>query len=111
MMEAMYIMMYRQLKRFVRAGSRVVGMVVNNVIWLVFFGLGWAYTLRGPAASALFGGLDYLTFLLPGAFATSIFRASFMSGISVIWDKQFGFLKEVLVAPAPRSLTILCRAV
>lgn len=111
MIEAVYIMAYRQLKRFVRARSRIIGMVVNNVLWLLFFGLGWAYTLRGPIASMLFKGLDYLAFLLPGTFTTSIFQASFMGGISVIWDKQFGFLKEVLVAPAPRSLTILGRAI
>ncbi len=111
MMESMYIMIYRQLKRFIRAKSRVVGMILNNILWLVFFGLGWAYTLRGPIASALFRGLDYLAFLLPGIFTTSIFQASFMGGISVIWDKQFGFLKEVLVAPTPRSLTILGRAI
>lgn len=109
-LESIYIMAYRQIKRFVRARSRIAGTIINNILWLLFFGLGWAYTLRGQQFQVLFKGLDYLAFLLPATFATSIFQASFMGGISVIWDKQFGFLKEVLVAPAPRSLTILGRA-
>lgn len=110
MIEYVYIMTYRQVKRFLRVKSRTAGILINNILWLLFFGLGWAYTLRGPQFQVLFKGLDYLAFLLPATFATSIFQASFMGGISVIWDKQFGFLKEVLVAPAPRYLTILGRA-
>ena len=110
MIEYVYIMTYRQMKRFIRAKSRIAGTLINNILWLLFFGLGWAYTLRGQQFQVLFKGLDYLAFLLPATFATSIFQTSFMGGISVIWDKQFGFLKEVLVAPAPRSLTILGRA-
>ncbi len=110
MLEYVYIMAYRQIKRFWRARSRIAGTIINNILWLLFFGLGWAYTLRGQQFQMLFKGLDYLSFLLPATFATSIFQASFMGGISVIWDKQFGFLKEVLVAPAPRYLTILGRA-
>ena len=105
-----YIMAYRQLKRFLRAKSRVVSTVVNPLIWLVFFGLGWANAFSFPAARALFGGLDYLSYLAPGIVAMTVFSASFISGVSVLWDKEFGFLKEVLVAPASRSAAILGRA-
>jgi ABC-2 type transport system permease protein len=59
----------------------------------------------------LFGGVDYVTFMITGIVVMSAFMASFISGISVIWDKQFGFLKETLVASAPRSVVILGRIV
>lgn len=110
MIEQFYIMIYRQVKRFVRARPIILGVLINNLLWLTLFGLGMAATLR-PVSGFLLKGLDYIAFLLPAMFITSIFQASFMGGISVIWDKQFGFLKEVLVAPASRSLTILGRAV
>lgn len=109
LLEYVLVMAYRQVKRFLRARSRLAGMALTNVLWLLFFGVGWSSTLK-PVSAQVLGGLDYLAFLLPAAFVTSVFQASFMGGISVIWDKQFGFLKEVLVAPAPRALTILGRA-
>lgn len=110
-MEALTTMAYRQLKRFSRARSRVVGMVINPLIWLVFFGLGWSRVFDNPMAKMIFGGVDYLTFLAPGIFAMTVFNMSFIAGVSVIWDKQFGFLKEVLVAPASRKESILGRII
>ncbi len=110
MIDAAAVMAYRQLKRFLRARSRVIGMVVNPLVWLVFFGLGWANVFNFPMATAIFGGVDYLTYLAPGIVSMTIFTASFVAGISVLWDKQFGFLKEVLVAPASRTAAILGRA-
>lgn len=108
-MRVFITMIYRQAKRFFRARSRVMGMIINPLIWLVFFGLGWSKVFDNPMARTIFGGVDYLTFLAPGIFAMTIFNQSFVSGVSVIWDKQFGFLKEVLVAPASRKETILGR--
>lgn len=110
-MEALTTMAYRQLKRFTRARSRVVGMIINPLIWLVFFGLGWSRVFDNPMAKMIFGGVDYLTFLAPGIFAMTVFNMSFIAGVSVIWDKQFGFLKEVLVAPASRKEGILGRII
>ncbi|WP_048148403.1 ABC transporter permease [Palaeococcus ferrophilus] len=110
-MEALTTMAYRQLKRFSRARSRVIGMIINPLIWLVFFGLGWSKVFNNPMARAIFGGVDYLTFLAPGIFAMTVFNMSFIAGVSVIWDKQFGFLKEMLVAPASRKEGILGRII
>ena len=107
-MRAFSVMIYRQIKRFGRARSRVAGMIINPLIWLVFFGVGWSGVFRG---ARVFGGVDYLTYLAPGIFAMTIFNQSFISGISVIWDKEFGFLKEVLVAPASRKESIAGRIV
>ncbi|BEP17940.1 ABC transporter permease [Pyrofollis japonicus] len=108
-LDAVYVMAYRQVKHFVRSPSRIIGSIVNPLIWIVFFGLGWAKAFNNPFMKVLLGGLDYLSFLVPGVIAMSVFTGSFLSGISVIFDKQFGFLKEILVAPTPRSAAILGR--
>ncbi|MBO8179542.1 MAG: ABC transporter permease [Archaeoglobus sp.] len=105
-MRAFEIMVYRQVKRFLRARSRVAGMIINPLVWLAFFGIGWSNAFRD---TSIFGGVDYLTYLSPGIFAMTVFNQSFVSGISVIWDREFGFLKEVLVAPASRKETIAGR--
>ncbi|MEM0014506.1 MAG: ABC transporter permease [Zestosphaera sp.] len=108
-MDGFIVMTYRQLKRFVSAKSRLVMSVVNPIVWIVFFGLGWSNVFSFPGARAVFGGLDYLTYLASGMVAMTIMMGSFISGISVIWDKQFGFLKETLVAPTSRAEVILGR--
>ena len=116
-LQAFNVMVYRQVKRFLRARSRVVTMMVQPIMWIFFFGLGMGgvFSFNNPMLDAYmkqqFGGLDYVTFLTTGVIAMSIFMGSFISGVSVLWDKQFGFLKETLAAPAPRSLIILGRAI
>jgi len=109
-MKGVVPMVYRQVKRFVNARSRLVMTIVQPLIWLVFFGMGWSRAFSFPGARAMFGGLDYLTYLASGMVAMTVMTGSFMSGVSVIWDKQFGFLKETLVAPASRAEVILGRA-
>ncbi len=104
-----YVMTYRQLKKFSRARSRVIGTIVNPIIWVLFFGLGWSGVFNFPMAKQLFGGVDYLTFLAPGVLGMTLFLSGFISGISIIWDKQFGFFKEVLVAPTSRVASIIGR--
>lgn len=98
--------MYLQIKRFWRARSRVIGSIVQPIFWMIFFGIGFtnSVTLRGP-------GLVYMDYLIPGVIVMTIFTASFFSGMSVIWDKEFGFLKLVLVSPAPRKASIFGRLV
>jgi len=110
-MRAFTTMIYRQLKRFWRARSRVIGMVVNPLIWLIFFGLGWSRLFDLPMAKKIFMGFDYLSFFAPGVYCMTIFVTGFTSGISVIWDKQFGFLKETMVAPSARKLIMSGRIV
>lgn len=109
-MNGFIVMTYRQLKRFASSRSRLVMSIVNPLIWIVFFGLGWSNVFNFPGAKTIFGGLDYLTYLASGMVAMTIMMGSFISGLSVIWDKQFGFLKETLVAPASRAEVILGRA-
>ena len=109
-MDAFIAMAYRQLKRFVRAKPRLVFTLITPLMWIVFYGIGWASSMNFPGVELILG-TDYLSFLIPGVVAMTIFTSAFMSGVSVIWDKQFGFLKEVLVAPRPRWESILGRAV
>lgn len=91
-MDAFSAMFYRQLRRFTRAKSRVIGSLLNPLVWLVFFGIGWSRAFDFPAAREIFGGVDYLTYLIPGVVSMTVFSGSFISGVTVIWDKQFGFL-------------------
>ncbi len=105
------VMVYRQLKRFIRARSRVVGSIVNPLIWLGLFGIGWSSFFRGRLLPGLPNGASYLGFLAPGVVIMSTFIGGFIAGITVIWDKEFGFLKELLVAPASRAAGIVGRAI
>ncbi len=115
--DSLIVMIYRQTKRYIGARSRVVITFVQPVMWIFFFGLGMGslFTFNNPYIDTLmkqqFGGLDYITFLTSGVIAMTIFTVSFISGVSVIWDKQFGFLKETLVAPAHRSSIIIGRSI
>ncbi len=104
-------MALRQLLRFKAARSRVVNSLVFPLIWLVFFGLGWsaAFNFLGPMSRSLFGGLTYLQFLAPGIVIMTVFMSGFGSGLGLIWDREFGYFKEILVAPAPRSALLLGR--
>jgi len=99
-MSAIYILWIRQLKRYVRSRARIVGSLGQPLLFLLGFGLGF-----GPVFQKAGHG-SYMQFLAPGVIGMSILFTAIFSGIELIWDRQFGFLKEVLVAPVPR-LTIM----
>ena len=105
---AVTTMCYRQVKCFLRMRSRVIMSVARPFMWLLFFGVGWSMTLRGQVAREVLGA-SFLEFVAPGVVMMSVFFTSFFAGTSVIWDREFGFLKETLVAPASRSAIILGR--
>ncbi|HML04725.1 MAG TPA: ABC transporter permease [Methanobacterium sp.] len=85
----------RELKRFIRDRSRLISSVITPVLWLVIFGSGLRFSLTIP-------GFNYQQFLLPGIIAQTLLFTAMFLGISVIWDRQFGFMKEILVAPVGR---------
>ncbi len=95
-MNTVYILWQRQLKRFYRNKSRVIGSFAQPLLFLVAFGFGF-----GPVFEQAGQG-SYLQFLVPGIISMSVLFSSIFSGIELIWDKQFGFLKETLVAPVSR---------
>ena len=104
-----YAMWYRQIKRFLRAKSRVVSTITLPLLWMVFFGIGFSSAFKAGGLSQILGTKNYMSFIVPGIIMMTIFISSFMSGVSVIFDREMGFLKEVLVAPTSRKATILGR--
>jgi ABC-2 type transport system permease protein len=100
-MEAVVALTWRDLKRFSRDRSQLLGAVARPVLWLLFMGKG----LRGSIGSV--GGLDYQHFLFAGAIAMSVLFAGMFQSVTIIWDREFGFLKEVLVAPISRASIVI----
>ncbi len=96
MIRTIYILWLRQLKRYIRSRSRIIGSLGQPLLFLVALGYGF-----GPIFQKAGQG-NYLEFLAPGVIAMSILFTAIFSGIEIIWDKQFGFLKETLVAPVSR---------
>jgi len=95
-MKAIYILWVRQLKRFIRKKASIVGALGQPIIFLVAIGFGF-----GPVFAKAGGG-DYIQFLAPGIIVMSVLFTSIFTGLEIIWDKQFGFLKETFVAPVSR---------
>src|SRR6266481_2243064 len=95
-MNTIYILWLRQLKRYVRSKSRMLGSLGQPLLFLLALGFGF-----GPIYQKAGGG-NYLQFLAPGIIAMAILFSGIFAGIEVIWDRQFGFLKETLVAPVSR---------
>lgn len=103
-MTAIYILWLRQVIRYFRSRSRIIGALGQPLLFLfaLGFGLGPIYQKAGNG--------NYIQFLVPGVIAQSILFTSLFSGIDVIWDKQFGFLKETLAAPVSRFEIMLGRS-
>ena len=100
-----YSLWLREIKRFIRDRTRLVTSFVQPLLWLIIFGAAFAARIVLPP------GLNYQQVLLPGIVGqTLLFTAMFM-GINVIWDKEFGFMKETLVAPVSRLTIFLGKMV
>ena len=95
-MSVIYILWLRQVKRHFRMRTRIVGSLGQPLLFLLALGFGF-----GPIYQKAGGG-NYIEFLAPGVIAMGILFTAVFSGIEIIWDRQFGFLKETLVAPVPR---------
>lgn len=102
-MSTIYILWLRQLKRYVRSRSRLIGSLGQPVLYLVALGFGF-----GPIYAKAGGG-DYISFLAPGVMGMGIIFTAMFGGMEILWDRQFGFLKETLVAPVPRFNIMLGR--
>lgn len=86
----------REIKRYLHDRTRVVSSFFQPLLWLVIFGLGLGSSIRVGA------GLNYQEFIFPGIIGQTLLFTSMFMGISLIWDRQFGFLKEIMVAPISR---------
>ena len=99
-----YTIWYRDVLRFWQDKTRMLSALLFPLFFLFIFGSG----LRG-SIGMMGGGVDFIQFMYPGIIAMSVLMGSFMSGVSIVWDREFGFLKEVLVAPISRISVALGR--
>ena len=102
-MSAIYILWLRQVKRYLRSRPRIIASLGQPLLFLLAFGFGF-----GPIFQRAGQG-NYIQFLAPGVIGMTVLFTSIFSGIELIWDRQFGFLKETLVAPVPRILIMIGR--
>jgi ABC-2 type transport system permease protein len=102
-MSAIYILWLRQVKRYLRSRPRIIASLGQPLLFLLALGFGFGPIFRQA------GQGNYIQFLAPGVIAMTVLFTAIFSGIELIWDRQFGFLKETLVAPVPRILIMLGR--
>lgn len=99
-----FILWLRDMKRFMRSPSRIVGSITLPLLTLVALGAGFG---RMPIPGM--NSPNYLSFLVPGMVGMTILFGGVFSGMSVLWDRQYGFLKEIMVAPVPRVAIVIGR--
>ena len=95
-MSAIYILWLRELKRFTRSRVQIIASLGQPLLYLMVLGFG-----LGPVFQRAGSG-SYLQFVAPGVIGMTVLFSSIFSGLGLLWDRQFGFLKETLVAPVPR---------
>jgi ABC-2 type transport system permease protein len=98
-LKTIFTLWLRELKTFTREKFRVIAMISQPLLYLFVLGNGISAGVRLNADP---GGIDFLTFMYPGIIGMSLLFTCVFSAASIIWDREFGFLKEVLVAPVPR---------
>lgn len=97
-LRGVYTIWYRDILRFWHDKMRMAGSITFPLLFLFVFGSGLSSRM-----GSLGPGVDYAQFIFPGIIGMTVLMSSFMAGISVVWDREFGFLKEVLVAPISRA--------
>jgi ABC-2 type transport system permease protein len=104
-LRAIKIVVQRDLIRTYQDRMRFVSALVQPLLFLFVLGAGLGSLTRGAT-----GSLDLQTFMFPGILATSTLFTAIFSAVSIVWDREFGFLREMLVAPIRRSSIILGKA-
>jgi ABC-2 type transport system permease protein len=102
-MSAIYILWLRELKKYSRSRTQIVASMGQPLLYLLVLGFG-----LGPVFQKAGGG-SYLQFVAPGVIGMVVLFTSIFSGIALLWDRQFGFLKETMVAPVPRLFVMIGR--
>jgi ABC-2 type transport system permease protein len=100
-----YILWLRQIKRYLRSKSRILGSLAQPLLFLLALGYGFGSVFQKA------GEGSYVNFLAPGIIGMSIIFTSIFTGIEIIWDRQFGFLKEMMVAPMSRLNIMIGRTI
>lgn len=116
-LRAIYIIWYRDLLRYWRDRMRVAASLAQPLLFLIVFGTGLSSALQGAGGGAFGGGaaggssgFDYTQFIFPGIIGMSILFSAIFGAMSIVWDREFGFLKEILVAPIDRSAVAVGKA-
>ena len=110
-LRAIYIIWYRDVLRYSRDRLRLLASLAQPLLFLLIFGTGLSASLRGIGGGL--GGatsINYVQFIYPGIIGMAVLFTSIFSAMSIVWDREFGFLKEVLVAPIDRSAIAIGKA-
>ncbi len=99
---AVKVVLHREMLRFVNDRTRMLSMLVQPVLWLFVMGTGF-----GSLAQGAIPGIDYRTFMYPGMIAMTVIMTAMFSAGSIVWDREFGFLREMLVAPVSRGAIVV----
>jgi ABC-2 type transport system permease protein len=107
-----YIIWFRDLLRWWRDRQRILPSVVQPILYLFVFGVGLGSAIGGARGAGGSGalGVSYTTFMYPGVLAMSVLFTSMFSAMSIVWDREFGFLKEIQVAPISRAAVAVGKA-
>lgn len=103
---AVYIIWLRDLKRHFRDRARIVGSLGSPIIFIFILGQGLGSTI-GQNLPVGGGNLDYKTFMFPGILGMTVLFAGVFASVSIVWDREFGFMREMLVAPVRRGALVL----
>jgi ABC-2 type transport system permease protein len=112
-LRAIYIIWYRDILRFWRDRTRLAASFAQPLLYLLIFGTGLSSALSGAGGFGGAGGqagFSYTQFIFPGIMGMSVLFSSMFAAVSIVWDREFGFLKEVLVAPIDRSAVAIGKA-
>jgi ABC-2 type transport system permease protein len=98
------VIVAREFKKFVREKSRLISTLARPLIWLFLVGGGMSRLVTPEL------GTSYMKFIFPGILGMTILFSSIFSSLSIIWDKEFGMMKEILVAPVSRFSVVIGKA-
>lgn len=103
-LNAVYVIVAREFIKFVREKGRLISTLARPLLWLFLVGGGMSRLVSNEM------GMPYMQFIFPGIIGMTILFSSIFSSISIIWDKEFGFMKEMLVAPVSRLSIVIGKA-
>ena len=107
--QSVFIIWYRDILRFTRDRARLIGSLAQPILFLIVFGVGLSSAF-GAGSGVLPPHTTYLEFMFPGVIGMTVLMTSIFSAMQIVWDREFGFLREILVAPIDRSAVAVGKA-
>ncbi len=101
-LRAVKVVLHREMLRFINDRTRMVSMLLQPVLWLFVMGTGLGTLVQGSIP-----GVDFRTFMYPGMISMTVIMTGMFSAGSIVWDREFGFLREMLVAPVGRGAIVV----